>query len=182
RARLRRLLIAAGLVLTVVAAVAVSLVLDRRRDAALDQALTGGTCETDERSDPTGAPGSNHIPNPAYAVDPPSAGNHTPASARAGRYRGASLPPDGQLVHSLEHGYVILWHRPDLARPERDQLDDLQEQHPQDVLVVERASLPVPVAATAWQQRLLCQAVEPAVLERFVDARVGSGPEDVPRG
>ena len=51
-----------------------------------------------------------------------------------------------------------------------------------DVIVAERTSLPVPVAATAWESRLLCQQVEPAVLDRFVEARVGDGPEDVPRG
>ena len=41
--------------------------------------------------------------------------------------------------------------------------------------------LPVPVAATAWGHRLLCGAVEPDVLARFVDERVGNGPEDVTR-
>ena len=58
---------------------------------------------------------------------------------------------------------------------------DLQEASGNDVIVVERATLSTPVAATAWGQRLLCGQVEPDVLQRFVTERVGNGPEDVPR-
>ncbi len=94
---------------------------------------------------------------------------------RAGVYRGSSVPQDGLLVHSLEHGYVVLWHAPALGDEQRGQLADLERAHDGDVIVAERTSLPVPVATTAWGHRLLCQTVEPAALERFVDEHVGNG-------
>lgn len=182
RDRLRRRLGTAGLAAAVVAAVGAYVVLDRRADAELREALTAGSCEVDRETDPTRAQGQNHVPDPTYGVNPPSGGDHLAGAARGGVFRGTSVPADGLLVHSLEHGYVIAWHRPDLPAEQLEQLADFERAHEGDVIVAERASLPGPVAATAWGQRLLCQQVEPDVLERFFDEHVGNGPEDVERG
>jgi hypothetical protein len=116
----------------------------------------------------------------AYQVDPPSGGDHLAAPASAGSYRVGNVPADGNLVHSLEHGFVILWHRPDLADAQLDQMLDVAEPYARDVLVVPRASLPTPVAATAWHKRLQCPSLELDVLRRFVDEFRNDGPENVP--
>ena len=179
---LRRWLATAGLVVVVLAAIGGYLLFDRQRDAELREALTSGSCEVDTRSDRTGPAGQNHVPAPTYSVNPPAGGDHLASAARAGVYAGSSVPADGLLVHSLEHGYVIAWHSPDLPAEQKEQLEEFQRRHEDDVIVAERADLPVPVAATAWGHRLLCEQVEPEVLERFFDERVGDGPEDVPRG
>ncbi len=157
--------------------VAVLVLRSQRADRQLGAALTAGTCTTDARTDPSR--GKGHVRRPTFRVDPPAGGDHTEKVAKAGTYSGADLPADGALVHALEHGYVVLWHRPDV--PTAD-LETIARRHRGDVIVAERASMTVPVAATAWESRLLCRAVEPAVLERFVQARVGDGPEDVSRG
>ena len=182
REGLRRKLITAGLVLVLVAAVAGYVVYDRRGDAQLRTALTSGSCEVDRDSDPTAPPGQNHVPSPTYQVNPPAGGDHLAAAARGGVYSGTSVPDDGLLVHSLEHGYVIAWHSSDLPADQLEQLTELEADNDGDVIVAERPGLPVPVAATAWNQRLLCEQVEPAALERFVEEYVGKGPEDQPRG
>lgn len=177
----RRQLVAGGLVVAAVVAVGTYFVIDRRNDRQLEQALTSGSCEVDERADPTdGAPG-NHVPNPAYAVEPPAGGNHLASNSPSGVYAGGRVPPDGQLMHSLEHGYVVVWHQPGLTAADKTALTELQQRRSPDVLLVERASLPVPVAATSWGQRLLCGQSEPDTIEQFVDAYVGNGPEDVRR-
>ena len=182
RDSLRRKLVAGALVVAAAAAVGAYVVVDRRGNAELSDALTAGSCEVDEQTDPTSGPPGNHVPNPSFAVDPPAGGNHLGSGVTAsGVYAGERVPVDGLLVHSLEHGYVVLWHQPGLDPGGLAQLVALQEASGNDVIVVERASLPVPVAATAWGHRLLCGAVEPAVLKRFVDERVGNGPEDVTR-
>ncbi len=157
-------------------AVTAYVVLGNRSERALQRALTDGSCTTDSRTDPLGR---EHVDDPVYRVDPPAGGTHTAAVARAGVYPEGRVPAQGHLVHALEHGYVVLWHRPEV---DPVGLVAVQEAHPEDVIVVERASLPVPVAATAWERRLLCRETEPGVLERFVEAYVGDGPEDVPRG
>lgn len=180
--RLRRLLATAALVAVVAAAVGGYLLFDRQRDDELREALTSGSCEVDTETDRTGPTGQNHVPAPTYAVNPPAGGNHLTSAARAGVYAGRAVPADGLLVHSLEHGYVVAWHAPDLPADQKEQLADFQRQHEDDVIVAERPGLPVPVAATAWGHRLLCEQVEPASLERFFDERVGKGPEKLPRG
>ncbi len=179
---LRRTLVNVGLATAVVAAVGAYVVLDRRGDAELREALTSGSCEVDTDTDPTAPRGQNHVPSPGYAVNPPAGGNHLASAARAGVYNGAGVPAEGQLVHSLEHGYVIAWHQPDLPAEQLTQLEQYAAEHEGDVIVAERPALPVPVAATAWGERLLCEQVEPDALDRFFDEHVGNGPEDVPRG
>ena len=182
RDALRRRLVTAGLLGALLAAVALFVILDRRGDSQLREALTSGSCEVDTQADPTAAAGQNHVPSPSYSVNPPAGGNHLASAARAGVYDGAAVPSDGLLVHSLEHGYVIAWHSPDLPAEQKEQLQAFQRRHDDDVIVVERPNLPVPVALTAWEQRLMCQQVEQAPFERFFDEYVGNGPEDVERG
>ena len=182
QATLRRAGVTGAFVLVGLAIIGGVVALDRREDAQLRAALTAGSCDVDTRTDQTGPAGQNHVPSPSYQVNPPAGGDHLASAARAGSYSDGSVPEDGLLVHSLEHGYVIAWHQPDLPEDQMAQLDAFQRQHDDDVIVAERSDLPVPVAATAWGQRLLCQQVETGPLNRFFDEHVGNGPEDVPRG
>lgn len=179
RAELRRKVTAGVLVTAAVVIIGAFVLYDRQRDAELDAALTGGSCSTDSKTDP----GDSHQPSPTFAVNPPAAGDHLSSAARAGAYRDAQVPPDGQLVHSLEHGYVVYWHSPDLPEDQQAELDRLERAFAGDVIVAERPGLQdPPVAATAWGRRLLCQEVEPAALTRFAEEYIGKGPENVPRG
>jgi hypothetical protein len=180
QARLRRLVIAL-LVLAAVGAVVAYVVSERREDESLAQALTAGTCDVDTESD-TISGGDGHVEAPSYSVDPPAGGDHLVSVARGGVYDGDAVPADGQLVHALEHGYVVAWHAPDLPAEQVEQLAAFEQRHDGDVIVAERDGMTTPVAATAWGQRLLCGEVEPDALDRFAEAHVGNGPEDVPRG
>jgi hypothetical protein len=182
RKGLQRRLGVIALVLALLAAVGVFFTLRQQRSADLREALTVGTCTTDSQADPTRPSGQNHVAGPTYRVNPPSAGDHLVSNAGSGVYAGDDVPEDGLLVHSLEHGYVIYWHRPDIAAADKAALEKLEDDSPGDIIVAERATLPVPVAATAWGKRLLCQDVEPQALKRFASEYVGKGPEDVPRG
>lgn len=183
RAKVRGALVAAGVSVAAVAAIAGFVVVDRRGDAELREALTSGSCEVDTEADPTNAPPGNHVQRPSYEVNPPAGGNHLGSQVtRSGVYAGTAVPPDGALVHALEHGYVIVWHDGNRSPEELERLETFQRDNDGDVIVAERPALPVPVAATAWEQRLLCEQVEPAALERFADTYIGEGPEDVARG
>ena len=179
QARRRRLVIALLLV-AAVAAVAAYVVTSRRADASLRQALTSGTCDVDTESDQIS--GDGHVESPTYTVDPPAGGDHLSSWARGGVYAGDAVPPEGQLVHALEHGYVVAWHAPDLPAEQVEQLAAFEQRHDGDVIVAEREGMSTPVAATAWGQRLLCGEVEPETLDRFAEEHVGNGPEDVERG
>ncbi len=180
REALRRKLVAGGLATAAVAAVGGYLVMERRQDAELRDALTSGSCEVDTESDDISG-GDGHVTAPSYSVNPPAGGDHLVSVARSGVYAGATVPADGQLVHSLEHGYVIAWHATDLPAEQKKALEEFAAEHEGDVIVAERPNLPVPFAVTAWNQRMLCQEVEEGPLKRFYDEHVGNGPENVER-
>ncbi len=177
----RRRLVLVALVLAAVAAVGGYFWNAQRADAELRRALTSGTCEVDTDSDSISG-GDGHVTNPVYEVDPPAGGDHLASVARGGVYEGDAVPADGDLVHALEHGYVVAWHAPDLPAEQVEQLAAFEQRHDGDVVVAERDGMSTPVAATAWGQRLLCGEVEPDVLDRFAEEHVGNGPEDVERG
>ncbi|HET7040564.1 MAG TPA: DUF3105 domain-containing protein, partial [Gemmatimonadales bacterium] len=132
-------------------------------------------CRLDDRSDP----GRTHIPNATYTVDPPSGGDHDPVPAPAGFYDTTDVPTDGHLVHSLEHGFVIVWYQPaSTPEPTLTALRILARKH-RWVLVAPRSSMPAALAATAWHRRLLCPqgTGTDAAIGNFVTAFRNQGPE-----
>ncbi len=178
---LKRKLIAGGLAVAAVATVAGYLVSRGKASDELRTALTSGSCTVDDKADRISG-GDGHVASPTYTVNPPAGGDHLASAARGGVYAGTAVPSDGLLVHSQEHGYVVVWHEPGLPTPQLNALTTFEKRHAGDVIVAERADLPTAVAATAWNARLLCGAVEAEPLQRFFDEHVGKGPEDVPRG
>ena len=184
RARRRKTIavrLAVGAVVALlVAGVVIRVVGDRNKEQAGRQKLTAGSCTLDPRADPTDPSPRNHVPDPTYRVNPPAGGNHSPQAADARVYQEGNVPPDGEIVHAMEHGYVVLWHRPNPSDAERQAVQRAADRYERDVLVVPRDSLPTPVAATAWGRRLLCKQAEAEALTEFVGLYRNKGPEKVP--
>ena len=181
RATRRRALIAGGMV-AVLALLTVTIVNSRRsNDRVVSAVESSGACEYDTRTDTDAGAGRNHITGDLrYEVDPPAGGNHNPAAAPPGTFTLETKPADGQIVHALEHGYVTIWHRPDVDSATLQELRALAGRYDRDVLLVPRESLSRPVAATAWHRRLLCSRVDVEALDRFVVAYRNKGPEKIP--
>jgi hypothetical protein len=181
RARRRRALrnraMVAGVVLLIIGAVVAVVLSNRKSSEETITRLEAGSCQFDRESDRDDGPGRNHVPNPAYSVNPPAGGNHDPQAAAAGNYTGQATPPDGQIVHAMEHGFVVFWYKPDLPEDAQARLRDVFARHAGDILLVPRPSLPTPVAATSWERRLLCQDVDVAALDLFANEFRDQGPE-----
>jgi hypothetical protein len=140
---------------------------------ALRSSLEQGGCTVDDLSDP----GRKHVPQANYTVDPPAGGDHDPVPAPAGFYDVADVPTDGHLVHSLEHGFVVVWYRPgSVSAATLEALRDLANRRSW-VLVAPRPSLPSALAATAWHRRLLCPDGASGPIGNFVTAFRNQGPE-----
>jgi uncharacterized protein DUF3105 len=119
---------------------------------ALRASLEQQGCTVDSRSDN----GQKHVPAATYSVDPPAGGDHDPVPSPAGFYDMTNVPADRHLVHSMEHGFVIVWYRPMALAPGRlDELRGLADRH-RWVLVAPRLTMTTSLAATAWHRRLLC--------------------------
>jgi hypothetical protein len=180
KATRNRALIAGGLV-AVLALLTITIVNSRRSNQRIVSALeSSGNCEYDTRNDADHGAGNNHVTGDVtYQVNPPSGGDHNPSPSPPGVFTADNTPPDAQIVHSLEHGYVAIWYRPDVDTATLDGLKALASKYARDVLVVPRPSLEQPVAATAWHRRLLCERPDDAALERFVKEYRNKGPEKV---
>lgn len=169
-----------GVVALLVGLLLFNVLSNRSETRALRSRLTAGTCDFDTRSDGTDPRPNEHVAPAGYDVDPPAGGNHDPSAAPAGTYTEASKPVDARIVHSLQHGYIAIWHRPDLPEADVAAITTAIEGTERDVLVVPRASLTQKVAATAWGERLLCGEVEAGPLKEFIETYANEGPEPVP--
>ena len=182
RKALRTRAIVIGVLVSIVTLITVTVISSRRSNQRVVSRLeASGACEYDTRADRDQGQGRNHLTGDiAYKVDPPAGGDHNPSAAQPGTYSLETKPPDPQIVHALEHGYVVIWHRPDLAPEALEELRALAGRYDRDVLLVARESLGQPVAATAWHRRLLCTRPDVESLDRFVTSYRNKGPEKVP--
>jgi hypothetical protein len=134
------------------------------------------------------APGD---PPVRYSSNPPTSGKHDPVPAQDGAY---SVSPGVQrLVHTLEHGRMIVWFKRDLPAEDRASLKAYFDHDSRlMVLVPDTTDMEYDVAATAWNRkpgrhgtgRLLgCREYSGDIytaLEAFKDAHRGRGPELIP--
>ena len=136
-----------------------------------------------------------HIASPdddvRYRSDPPTSGRHHPVPAEDNAY--AVSPDVRRIVHTLEHGRVVIWFDSDLPRQARAALKAFYSDDPHHVLLVpDTTDMPYAVAATAWNRkpgrygtgRLLgCRDYNGDVftaLAAFRDRHRDRGPELVP--
>ncbi|CAN5166321.1 hypothetical protein BH24ACT23_BH24ACT23_03530 [soil metagenome] len=128
------------------------------------------------------------VPNVEYETNPPTSGDHyagneTGSGALAG---GAYLdyPPVGRIVHSMEHGRVMIQYSPDLSEAEQLELKGVFEESPEAVAIFPNPNMPYEVAVTAWTQLVGCDTYEGAktldVIRDFRDIYRLRGPENVP--
>jgi Protein of unknown function (DUF3105) len=126
-----------------------------------------------------------------YSSSPPTSGKHYVEPAEDGAYDEA--PDPKQLVHSMEHGRVIIWFKPNLPADDRADLAALFNEDTYQMLITpDPTRMKYQVAATAWNAeplqngtgRLLgCPKMNAEVFDAiraFKDEHRSNGPEPVP--
>jgi hypothetical protein len=125
-----------------------------------------------------------------YNTNPPTTGKHYQIPAQDGVY--GQAPQDEQLVHTEEHGRVIIWVKPSLPEEQRADLRALVDDDSYQMVLVPRRNMPYAVAATAWNAEpapngtgrlMLCDKVNDKTfdaLAAFRDENRSQGPEPVP--
>ena len=127
-----------------------------------------------------------------YASKPPTSGNHYQVPAEDKAYED---PPNvKELVHTLEHGRVIIWFKKSLPADQRAALKKYYDDDSyQIVLVPDTTGMKYAVAVTAWNrdpepngtgQLLGCMKYDGneifTAIESFKDENRSRGPEPVP--
>lgn len=126
--------------------------------------------------------GSDHVYGSVrYASKPPHSGNHNQVPADDFAY--VEAPPMENLVHSLEHGRVIVWYSPALAAKSKGELKALFDEDPYHMIFAPNRDMPVGVAVSAWTNVLACPRMSPSVFDAiraFRSRYRDRGPESVP--
>jgi hypothetical protein len=135
-----------------------------------------------------------HVPEGTaitWSSNPPSSGAHYPVWAN---FQEFDKPVDlGYLVHSMEHGGVVLFYKCDADAAGCpaivDGLRKVRDAVPTDprcdpairarVIIVPDPLLDVPVAAAAWGWTYKAQCLDLPTLTDFAKAHVAQGTEDV---
>ena len=115
----------------------------------------------------------------AYNSNPPVSGPHFADWTRTGKYE--QELNDGNLIHSLEHGYIIVSHNCELSAncdQLKTDLKSFYDKHSQDrLIVVPRSGMDSAVILTAWNRFLRLADWDQAQAEAFFKAWHNLGPE-----
>lgn len=128
---------------------------------------------------------AGHVPagtQLTFNSNPPAGGQHYgDGTAHVGLYDTKNVPADGYLVHSLEHGAVILWYNPKmLSQGEVEQLKNIFNQTSGKTIMAPRDSVDVPVALSSWGRVLKLKSIDEKQIKAFFDTNINRGPEQAP--
>lgn len=122
-----------------------------------------------------------------FEAHPPAGGDHYGAWAAFGTYD--APVPWGFLVHSLEHGAIVLAHDcadgceevlaeyADVAATRDDPV--CRDEDGARFVITPDPDLDMPIAVVAWEHVYLATCLDPPSLRAFVDAHYGRAPEDL---
>jgi hypothetical protein len=117
-----------------------------------------------------------------YKTNPPTSGDHNPVPADDGAYLEA--PSKEALVHSLEHGRIIIQYRPGTPDSVIGGLKALFDEDSYHVILTpNNTNMPYQVAVTAWTHLLGVKQMNDRVydaIRAFKDNYRDQAPEQVP--
>lgn len=134
---------------------------------------------------------SDHVPIDTppgpYSSNPPAGGTHYDSDFSAKFYQDsdlATLPtnPEGYLVHSLEHGYVIFWYNCQVSGIDCSGLKQTIQTVMDDTGNTKLIAFPwedmdVPLAMTSWGRILKFTQPDAAQMKQFVERNRYHAPE-----
>ncbi len=120
----------------------------------------------------------------SYQTYPPATGTHYSTTADYG-FSDAEIA-EGYFVHSLEHGAIVLYYKPDVSDTIKQELKDTYNKLPAGkygkvkLVIVPYTKMSTPLAIAAWDRLLLLNDYNFDEIQTFYNAWVDKGPEDVP--
>ena len=120
--------------------------------------------------------GRGHVAQATFDSPTPTSGRHSASAPPCGTMS-QQLPPE-LAVHALEHGAVVVWHRPDLADAERIAIRDVLSEWDSHWILAPNDQIDEPVVATAWNRLQAFDASADGLAE-FVETYRRRGPERV---
>ena len=164
-----------GIALVVLVALVGGFILISRPAPQATTATGSGICkEIVEAADEGRSHLASPVETPSYQANPPTSGTHNPEWLPAGLY--ASPQDITKLVHSLEHGYIII-HQKDLSSDELQKLANIVRSDPYKMILNPYPNGPAKVTLAAWDHTQQCSGVDEVVIRAFTNAYRDQGPE-----
>lgn len=114
-----------------------------------------------------------------YNSNPPTSGPHWGDGVAGAGIKDKEVP-DELLVHSLEHGAVILWYKSDLPQDQVEKLKNVFNEASGKKIMVPRKNLDVPVALTSWGWILKLPTIDEVKIKEFIETNNDRAPEKAP--
>ncbi len=118
-----------------------------------------------------------------YKTMPPTSGPHFPDPTAPGFY--TQRPAFGYLVHSLEHGSVVIYYNPAQLTPDVEKslraFVQANSNPETGIVAVPDADFANPFILTAWDKMLKLDKYDPQAVTAFLAEYLGRGPENPSR-
>lgn len=113
--------------------------------------------------------------HPSYNSNPPTSGwmyNET-----AGPGIKSAPVADENLMHSMEHGAVILYYKDTLSKADVEKITQAFNSASGKSIMTPRKNLDVPVALTSWGRLLKLKKIDRAKIKEFIETNYDRAPE-----
>lgn len=123
---------------------------------------------------------ATHVDSEAQLIipdgEPPTGGPHFDQPLRSGIYD--DPVPDGNAIHSLEHGMVWITYSPELVTADDiEALRGIAGDHGGDTILSPRPLNTVPIAVVSWGRILRLESVDAGAIEDFINVNTNRSPE-----
>lgn len=114
-----------------------------------------------------------------YNSNPPTSGPHIGDDVAGPGVKDRPVA-DELVVHSLEHGAVVLWYKDDLKQEDVDRLKKVFNEASGKKIMIPRQNMDTPIALTSWNYILKLEAVDEVKIKEFIETNNDRAPEKAP--
>lgn len=124
--------------------------------------------------------GAQHIArgvsHPPYNSNPPTSGWHWGDGVAGPGIKDKEIP-DELVLHSMEHGAVIVWYKDNLPKDDVEKIKSAFNNASGKKIMIPRKNLDVPVALTSWGWILELKTIDEVKIKEFIEIRSDRAPE-----
>ncbi|TAL19274.1 DUF3105 domain-containing protein [Patescibacteria group bacterium] len=117
--------------------------------------------------------------HPTYNSNPPTSGWHWGDGVAGPGIKDEQLP-DELVLHSMEHGAVVVWYDHKLSVEQVEKIKKAFHDAEGKKIMLPRSGMDVPVALTSWGRLLKLAAVDEEKIKEFIEANSDHAPEMAP--
>lgn len=117
-------------------------------------------------------------PHIEYNSNPPTSGPHWKGVAGPGIK--TEIIPDELVLHSMEHGAVVVWYKEGMDQSDVDKIKEVFNNSSGKKIMLARKNLDVPVALTSWGYLLKLESIDEMKIKEFIETNNDRAPEKAP--